>query len=99
VTLTDAAWTAGRFHGKQDSSSLTTGFCVVFVAGTMVPGSVFGFIPGSTGGKVVLVLVAIPPPIPRDPPPDAPRCARIGKADTEKHKMQITTITEYEGRR
>jgi hypothetical protein len=95
IALTLAPRTLGRSHGRQASSSITTGFRGGSGVGIiMPPGIELGCIPGWIGGG---------PERPGAPPPDGPRappdppceeppfCARIGTADNAIARNQDAT--------
>src|SRR5216683_541692 len=95
IALTVAPRTSGRSHGRQASSSTTTGFASGSGVEISTSGCEFGCVhPGWIAGGTGRLLVP-PPGVPRDPPDPPPGgppfCARIGKADTAIARAQNAT--------
>src|SRR5216683_4293534 len=95
IALTVAPRTSGRSHGRQASSSTTTGFASGSGVEISTSGCELGRVhPGWIAGGTGRLLVP-PPGVPRDPPDPPPGgppfCARIGKADRAIARAQNAT--------
>ena len=95
IALTVAPRTSGRSHGRQASSSTTTGFASGSGVEISTSGCELGRVhPGWIAGGTGRLLVP-PPGVPRDPPDpppvEPPFCARIGKADRAIARVQNAT--------